>query len=96
VLVRGRAGARPPRSSAAAGEMPYPCSLTAKWINVLGDEWSSENETPGYRWRRMRIADRNLGASLYQLAPGQRTFPYHYEVGKDELLLVVEGTPTLR
>ena len=44
----------------------------------------------------MRIADRNLGASLYELAPGQRTFPYHYELGNDELLLVVDGTPTLR
>ena len=44
----------------------------------------------------MRVADSNLGASLYELPPGDRTFPYHYELGNDELLVVVVGTPTLR
>ena len=44
----------------------------------------------------MRVAGENLGASLYALEPGERTFPYHYELGNDELLLVVEGQPTLR
>ena len=28
--------------------------------------------------------------------PGQSTFPYHYELGNDELLVVVKGRPTLR
>jgi uncharacterized cupin superfamily protein len=44
----------------------------------------------------MRAAGKNLGASLYALDPGQRTFPYHYELGNDELLVVIEGHPTLR
>lgn len=44
----------------------------------------------------MRVADRNLGASLYEVGPGQRTFPYHYELGNDELLVVIAGSPTLR
>jgi quercetin dioxygenase-like cupin family protein len=44
----------------------------------------------------MRVAGENLGASVYALEPGERTFPYHYELGNDELLLVVEGQPTLR
>jgi uncharacterized cupin superfamily protein len=44
----------------------------------------------------MRLAGEKLGASLYELEPGQRTFPYHYELGHDELLLVVHGRPTLR
>ena len=37
-----------------------------------------------------------LGATLYELEPGERTFPYHYEWGCEEWLLVVAGTPTLR
>jgi uncharacterized cupin superfamily protein len=53
-------------------------------------------ERPGYAWRRKRVAGENLGASLYELPPGQRTFPYHYELGNDELLVVVSGRPTLR
>ena len=44
----------------------------------------------------MRVAADHLGASLYELAPGESTFPYHYELGNDELLVVVSGRPTLR
>lgn len=65
-------------------------------INLLGDEWQSENDRPGFRWRRMRVAGERIGASLYELPPGERTWPYHYEVGHDELLVVIAGRPTLR
>ena len=65
-------------------------------MNVLGDGWSSESDEPGFEWRRMRLAGEKLGASLYELAPGQRTWPYHYELGNEELLLVVTGAPTVR
>jgi uncharacterized cupin superfamily protein len=37
-----------------------------------------------------------IGASLYELAPGQRTFPYHWQVIEEEWLIVVRGEPTLR
>jgi len=53
-------------------------------------------EKPGFRWRRKRVAGQHLGASLYELPPGQSAFPYHYELGNDELLVVVTGRPTLR
>jgi uncharacterized cupin superfamily protein len=69
-------------------------------MNLVDDDgWSARTrprEKPGFRWRRKRIAGDHLGASLYELPPGQRTFPYHYELGNDELLVVVTGTPTLR
>jgi uncharacterized cupin superfamily protein len=53
-------------------------------------------EKPSFRWRRKRVAGQHLGASLYELPPGQSAFPYHYELGNDELLVVVTGRPTLR
>jgi uncharacterized cupin superfamily protein len=37
-----------------------------------------------------------LGATLYELPPGEKTWPYHYEQGCEEWLLVVSGRPTLR
>jgi len=37
-----------------------------------------------------------LGATVYELDPGERNGPYHYEVGNEECLLVLTGTPTLR
>ena len=63
-------------------------------IDLLGDDWSSASDEAGYRWRRMRVAGAALGASLYELPPGERTWKYHYEVGNDELLVVVSGRPS--
>jgi len=37
-----------------------------------------------------------LGGTVYEFEPGQRTGPYHYELGNEECLLVLAGTPTLR
>jgi uncharacterized cupin superfamily protein len=37
-----------------------------------------------------------LGASVYELPPGERTWPYHWETVSEEWLLVVSGRPTLR
>lgn len=36
------------------------------------------------------------GITVYELAPGQAVCPYHYEVGEEEWLLVLEGNPTVR
>jgi uncharacterized cupin superfamily protein len=36
------------------------------------------------------------GISVYELPPGQAICPYHYELGEEEWLLVLEGNPTLR
>ncbi len=69
-------------------------------MNLLdNDGWLERTHPPlkeGFEWRRKRVAGEHVGASLYELAPGQKTFPYHYELGNDELLVVVSGTPTLR
>ena len=75
-------------------------TLAAVQINLLDDDgwlertWPPEKE--GFRWRRKRVAGEKLGASLYELEPGEATWPYHYELGNDELLVVVLGRPTLR
>jgi uncharacterized cupin superfamily protein len=69
-------------------------------MNLLDDEgWLERTHPPpkeGFEWKRKRVSGEQLGASLYELPPGQRTFPYHYELGNDELLVVISGMPTLR
>ena len=69
-------------------------------MNLFDDDgWLERTwppERPGYVWRRKRVAGDNLGAGLIELPPGESTFPYHYELGNDELLVVVSGRPTLR
>jgi uncharacterized cupin superfamily protein len=69
-------------------------------MNLLDDDgWLERTwppERPGFAWRRKRVAGEHLGAGLFELQPGESTFPYHYELGNDELLVVVSGRPTLR
>ena len=42
------------------------------------------------------LGSARIGASLYELAEGQRTFPYHFHHGVEEWLLVVDGEPSVR
>jgi uncharacterized cupin superfamily protein len=36
------------------------------------------------------------GITVYELEPGQGTWPYHFELGEEEWLLVIAGEVTLR
>ncbi len=71
-----------------------------KRFNLYGDEWEREQERAGYRWRAQMIGPAvgasMLGATVYELPPGEKSFPYHYEYANEEWLLVVAGRPTLR
>ena len=44
----------------------------------------------------VEIGAEGLGASVYELDPGDSVCPYHYENTEEEWLLVLTGTPTLR
>jgi uncharacterized cupin superfamily protein len=63
-------------------------------------DWDAENDRPGYRHLRTAIGKRLgghlLGGSLYELPPGEKTWPYHYEDGCEEWVIAVSGRPTLR
>ena len=71
-------------------------------FNLFAEQqnWESEQERDGYRHRVTRIGAplgaELLGASLYELPPGESTWPYHFERSSEEWLLVVAGRPTLR
>lgn len=68
--------------------------------NVFADDWDVEQAEPGFTWKRMRLAERlggeKLGASVYELPPGERSFPYHVHHANEELLIVLDGEVTVR
>jgi uncharacterized cupin superfamily protein len=72
----------------------------ARMANVYEPEWDVERDEPPYRWRRSRIGRqagaRQLGASLFEVAPGASTFPLHIHHANEEMLVVVAGRPTLQ
>lgn len=69
-------------------------------FNILAPELDSSSERDGYRWHGARVGQaigaQQIGASLYELENGQRSFPYHFHHGMEEWLLVVAGAPRVR
>jgi uncharacterized cupin superfamily protein len=69
-------------------------------VNLFGDEWDGGRDRPGWEWKRLGVGERlgaeKIGVSLYELAPRQRTFPYHWQAVQEEWLIVLAGKPTLR
>jgi uncharacterized cupin superfamily protein len=49
-----------------------------------------------YRQLGPLLGGQLLGGTVYDFDPGERSGPYHYEVGNEECLLVLAGTPTMR
>jgi uncharacterized cupin superfamily protein len=78
---------------------PSPGDLAGR-ASVREPLFDAEQDHPGFRWRRARLARQagaeRLGVSLFELPPGQATFPYHFHYGNEELLVVVRGRPGLR
>jgi len=65
--------------------------------NVFGDEWDAEDDWSGGGGKARHLVERGpqLGASLYELGPGNFVV-YHFHHGSEELLIVLRGRPTLR
>jgi uncharacterized cupin superfamily protein len=68
-------------------------------LNSLEVEYDDQ-DPEGYRAGMARfgpsIGAEKLGATLYELPPGQSISPYHYEYPEEEWLIVLDGRPTLR
>ncbi len=69
-------------------------------FNVLDGELDDAEERSGYAHRRRQVGRllgaALLGATVYETPPGERLWPYHWELGCEEFAVVVSGTPTLR
>ena len=68
--------------------------------NVFEVEFDHSSERDGYRWRGARlgkaVGGSQIGACVYELPDGERTYPYHFHNAMEEWLVVLDGTPTLR
>jgi uncharacterized cupin superfamily protein len=70
-------------------------------VNIASPEFGYDDTDPdGYHAGTLRlgplVGGAKVGASVYELPPGEALCPYHYEYGEEEWLLVLAGTPTLR
>ena len=70
-------------------------------INIASPEFKYDSGDPqGFRSGMFRFGPNlgasQLGATVYELPPGQALCPYHYEHAEEEWLLVLEGRPSVR
>ncbi|QAU12041.1 cupin domain-containing protein [Halorubrum sp. BOL3-1] len=68
-------------------------------VNADDLSWTTP-ETENGKWRRKQLGEAAngdaLGCSLYELPPGERSWPYHYHTANEEALYVLAGEGTLR
>jgi uncharacterized cupin superfamily protein len=74
---------------------------TMRRINIASPKFGYDPGDPaGFRSGMVRfgpmLGASQMGASVYELPPGEAICPYHYEYGEEEWLLVLEGRPSVR
>jgi uncharacterized cupin superfamily protein len=69
-------------------------------VNIREPRFDEPREHPGFNCRRARIGRQvgsaKVGASLWELPAGQAAYPYHFHLAEEELLVVLDGSPSLR
>ncbi len=68
--------------------------------NIDRPDFDEPRDHDGFRSRRARVGRQagaeRLGASLWEVPPGEAAYPYHLHLGEEELLVVLTGRPSLR
>ncbi len=68
--------------------------------NINDPVFDEPREHPGFRCVRARLSrqagSERLGLSLWEVPAGEAAYPYHHHLGEEELILVLEGRPSLR
>jgi uncharacterized cupin superfamily protein len=68
--------------------------------NIYRPEFEEGERPEGFRGRRARIGyelgTELIGASLWEVPPGEAAYPYHFHYSDEELVIVLSGRPSLR
>jgi uncharacterized cupin superfamily protein len=71
-----------------------------KIFNLYGDDWDEPRDREGWRIKEAfvghRIGGALIGASMAEVEPGSKLWPYHAHHANEEWLIVLRGKPTLR
>ncbi len=68
--------------------------------NLKRPVFDASKEHPGFTRERARLGAQagavKTGLSLFEVPPGQAAYPYHWHFSQEELIVVLEGAPSLR
>jgi uncharacterized cupin superfamily protein len=69
-------------------------------VNINDPLFDEPREEPGFRALRSRLSrqagSERLGLSLWEVPAGEAAYPYHHHFTDEELIVVLDGTPSLR
>jgi uncharacterized cupin superfamily protein len=89
--------------SAASVDMPTRLAATrtiALVPNLNDPDFDELREQPGFLARRARVSRQlgaeRLGVSLWEVDPGEAAYPYHAHLTEEEIVVVLDGRPSLR
>jgi uncharacterized cupin superfamily protein len=67
-----------------------------KIVKTTDPVWTEALNQGAYHQQRQPLTNSGLGASLWRLPPGKKSFPFHSHHITEEALYVVSGTATVR
>jgi uncharacterized cupin superfamily protein len=71
-----------------------------KIFNLYGDEWDESRDREGWRIKEAFVGEHVgaelIGASMSEIEPGNKLWPYHTHHANEEWVIVLRGEPTLR
>src|SRR5947199_7963092 len=71
-----------------------------KIFNLNADEWDRTEEREGWRFKDAWVGAHTdaelIGASMYEVEPGNKLWPFHTHHANEEWVIVLRGEPTLR
>src|SRR5580765_4340108 len=71
-----------------------------KIFNLNADDWDRTEEREGWRFKDAWVGPHTdaelIGASMYEVEPGNKQGPFHTHHANEEWAIVLRGEPTLR
>jgi uncharacterized cupin superfamily protein len=68
--------------------------------SISKPDFDELREHPGFVCKRARLGrqagSEKVGLSLWELPPGQAAYPYHLHLAEEEIVVVLDGRPSLR
>src|SRR3954447_14470410 len=68
--------------------------------NIHDPQFDDSRDHPGYRARRAKVGRQGgatkTGLSYWEVSPGEAAYPYHAHLTEEEIVVVMEGRPSLR
>jgi uncharacterized cupin superfamily protein len=68
--------------------------------SIANPVYDDNRDQPGFTRKRARLGrqagSKKTGLSMFEVPPGEAAYPYHLHLAEEEIIVVLEGRPSLR